>query len=209
MNIFDGIDEKDFEALTCCIQAVKKAYKKDEIIFNAGDKITSVCYVAEGKVQLVKDGYDGNKIIITNTVKGETFAEAFIFAEKEKSSICAIAMEDTQILFLNCKKILSICSNSCRFHKTLLENIVKIIATRNILLQERIELLSKKTLRDRILYMLFKEKTKHKTNIFEITYSREQMAEYIGADRSALSRELSKMKQEKILDYHKNSFKLY
>lgn len=209
MNIFDGIEEKDFEALTACMQAVKKSYKKGEIIFNTGDKITSVCYVSEGKVQLVKDDYDGNKIIITNVVKGDSFAEAFVFAGKEKSFVCAIALEDTQILFLNFKKILSIYSNTCQFHKRLLENILKIIASKNILLQERIELLSKKTLKERILYMLFKEKIKHNTNIFEITYSREQMAEYIGADRSALSRELSKMKQEKILDYHKNSFKLY
>ncbi len=207
MHIFSGIDSTDLNNLLNCLQAVKKTYEKNEIIFDVKDKITSVCLILEGKVQLSQDDYEGNKIIISNLSKDETFGEAFVCAGIKESSICATAIEHTEILFLNLERIMSICSNSCPFHRRLLENIIKIIAAKNIFLQERIEALSKKTLRERVLNFLHKNKPG--AEIFEIPFSREQLAQYLGADRSALSRELSKMKKEKIIDYHKNSFKLF
>lgn len=208
MNVFDGIDENELKLLTKCLQAVKKTYKKDEIIFDIGDEIKSAAYILEGSVQLAKDDYAGNKIIINHLSKGDTFAEAMVFAGAEESAVCAKAIEESCILFLNFEKILSICSNSCRFHKKLISNIIKIISLKNLDLRERIELLSKKNLRERILCMLHKAKLNSKSNIFKIPYSREQMAEFIGADRSALSRELSRMKREGLIDYHKNTFRL-
>lgn len=208
MNIFDGIDTESLKLLTNCLQAVEKTYKKEEIIFDIGDEITAVAYIIEGAVQLSKDDYEGGKVILEHISEGEIFAQSMVCAGVEKSSVCAIAIEDTRILFMDFKRILSICSNSCPFHKRLVENIIKNISLKNMMLQERIELLAKKTLRERILYMLLKEKRKTGKNIFEIPYSREQMAQYLAADRSALSRELSNMKCEKIIDFHKNSFKL-
>lgn len=208
MNIFTGIEETDLNALTNCLQAVKKTYMKDEIIFDTGDKITAVAYVLDGLVQLSKDDYDGNKVIIGNISATETFGESMVCAGIKKSLVSAKALENTQILFLDFSRILSICSNNCKFHKQLIENMIKIISFTNINLQDRIELLSKKSLRERILYMLFKEKQKSDKIVFEIPYSREQMAEFICADRSALSRELSNMKAENIIDYQKNIFKI-
>lgn len=208
MKIFDGIDEKELDSMLNCLQSVKKTYFKGENVFDIGDRITAVVCVLEGSVQLIKDDYEGNRIIISNVGKGEIFAEAFICAGVEKSKICAKTLEDTQVLFLNFKRILSICPTSCSFHKKLVENLVKIIALKNIELQGRLELLSKKTLKERILYLLYKEKAKTESVVFEIPYSREQMAEYIGANRSALSRELSKMQEQKMISYHKNSFRL-
>ena len=207
MNIFDGINDDEFELLTKCLQAVKKTYKKDEIIFDIGDLVTSAAYILEGSVQLAKDDYTGNKIIINHLSKGDTFAEAMVFDGWEEGAVWAKAIGESCILFLNFEKIFSICSNSCRLHKKLISNIIKIISLKNLDLRERIELLSKKSLRERILYMLHKAKLNSKSSIFKIPFSREQMAEYICADRSALSRELSRMKREGLIDYHKNMFK--
>lgn len=208
MNIFEGINNKDIELLTNCLQAVKKTYKKNEIIFDIGNNVTSVAYIIDGCVQLSKDDYEGNKIIIKHLTKADTFAESMVFAGTSKSLICAKAIEDTTVLFLNFKRILYTCSNSCPFHRRLIENIIKIISLKNLMLQERIELLSKKTIKERILNMLLKEKLKSDKEIFQIPYSREQMAEFTGVDRSALSRTLSKMKTDGIIDYHKNMFKI-
>ncbi len=209
MSIFEGIEESQKDALFSCLQSVKKSYLKGEIIIDSGEKITSVGYVLDGNIQISKDDFSGNKVIIGRASKGETFAEAFVCAGIEKSKISIEALEDSQILFLDFKRILNVCSNSCPFHKKLIENIIKVIAQKNLFLQERIELLSKKTLRERIFYLLNKEKAKCGESIFEIPYSREQMAEFLGADRSALSRELSAMQKAGLIDFHKNSFKVY
>ena len=144
MNIFDGINDDEFGLLTKCLQAVKKTYKKDEIIFDIGDRVKSAAYILEGSVQLAKDDYAGNKIIINHLSKGDTFAEAMVFAGAEESAVRAKAIEESCILFLNFEKILSTCSNSCRFHKKLISNIIKIISLKNLDLRERIELLSRK-----------------------------------------------------------------
>lgn len=208
MKIFDGISENEIKSLINCLQAVNRSYKKNEIIFDTDDEIISVAYILSGSVQLSKNSYEGSRIIIGNLLKNETFGEAMVCAGLKKSLICAKALEDTEILFLDIKKILSTCPNNCHFHKRLIENLVKIIAYKNIALQEKIYLLTQKTLREKVLYMLHNEKLKVKKDIFDIPYSREEMAEFLSTDRSSLSRELSKMKSEGILDYHKNSFKL-
>lgn len=208
MNIFSGIKDEDKKALFACLQAVKKTYKKGEIIFDIDDEITSVAYIKSGVVELSKDDYSGSKLIISNLGKGETFAEAIVCSGAGKSSVCATAKEDTEILALNLTKILSVCTNACQFHQRLIANIIKIIALKNLMLGSRIELLSKKTLEERILQLLHEQKSNAKSEFIKIPYSREQMAAYIAADRSALSRQLSKMKQKGIIDYHKNTFRL-
>lgn len=208
MDIFEGIEENQKTSLLNCLQTVEKSYKKGEMIFDINQKLTSALYVSDGRVQLIKDDYNGSKIIISQVHPNQTFGISLAYSENP-STVSAYAIEDTRIMFLNLKRVLTVCSNACPFHQKLIQNIIKIISEKNLIHQERIELLSKKTLREKILSFLYKEKIRMKTDVFEISYSREQMAHYLGADRSALSRELSKMKSEKIIDFHKNSFRLF
>ena len=114
-----------------------------------------------------------------------------------------------KFFFLNFNNILNICPQNCIFHKKILENLIKIIAQKNLFLQDRLEMFSHKTLKERILYLLTKYRPAKDSGVFEIPYTREQMAQYLGVNRSALSRELSKLKSERLLDFHKNSFKLF
>ena len=207
MNIFDNISESEKHLLYKCVKAVLKHYKKGEIVFYADENIDSICYVIEGNIELTKNDYDGNEILLTRIGKGETFAETFVCAGT-KSIVQAKSIDDTKILFLNFNNILNICSQNCIFHKKLLENLISIIAQKNLILQDRLEMFSHKTLKERILYLLTKYKSAD-NSVFEIPYTREQMAKYLGVNRSALSRELSKLKSEKLLDFHKNYFKLY
>ena len=209
MNIFDTINENDKQSLLNCLRAVKKTYLKDEIIFDNTKEIFSVGYIIKGHVRILKDDYEGNKIIITDIHEGETFGEAIVLGNFKMFQQEAVAVCDTEILFMDIKRVLTTCQNSCQFHRKLIENIIKTVVQKNNFLQERLELLAKKTLRERILYFLYNEKSKQNETIFKIQYSREQMAEFLRADRSALSRELSKMKKENILDYHKNLFKIF
>lgn len=209
MDIFQNIDNNCLTQLLDCLQAVKKTYKKGEIIFDINDEIKSVACVETGEVQILKDDYYKNKIIIATIKEGETFAQAMVLSGQKYSNVCAKATQDTKILFLDFKRIINTCSNSCQFHRQLLENIIKQSAKKNLILQKKIELLSQNTLREKILYFLYDEKKKSKTDFIKIPYNREEMANYLCSDRSSLSRELAKMKKEKIIDFHKNTFRLF
>ena len=207
MNIFDNISESEKHLLYKCVKAVLKNYQNGEIIFSADENIDSVGYVIEGNIELTKNDYNGNEILLTRISKGETFAETFVCAGA-KSIVQAKAIDNTKVLFLNLNNILNICPQNCIFHKKLLENLIKIIAQKNLFLQDRLEMFSHKILKERILYLLTKYKSAD-SSVFEIPYTREQMAKYLGVNRSALSKELAKLKAEKLLDFHKNSFKLF
>lgn len=207
MDIFDRITQQEKHQLFKYLQAGTKTFSKGEIIFDIGDKVTSVGYVEYGRVELRKNDFEGNEIIVARVTKNETFAETFA-CTKVKSKVCATAIEETKVLFLNFNRILSVCTNSCPFHRKLLENLINVIATKNLLLQDRIELLSKKTLRERIFSLLLRQKQICGTDIFEIPYSREQMAQFLGANRSALSRELTRLKNENLIDFHQNLFRI-
>lgn len=206
--LFDGISEENLASLKTCLNAVKKTYLKGEIIYNYGDKLTSVGYILSGKVQIIKDDYENNKIIISEQKENETFAESLVCSGIKESNIIVVASVDSEVLFIDFKRILSVCNNSCQFHKQLIENVIRIIAKKNVFLNTRIELLTKQSLREKIKMYLAYQKQNSNKDIFEIPFSREEMASFLGVNRSALSRELSKMKEENIIDFHKNSFKL-
>lgn len=209
MQLFDEISEQNFLKLKECLKAVKKSYLKDEIIFDYGDKLSAVGYVLSGKVRILKDDFENNKVLIAEVEKTQTFAEALVCAGIKKSPVTVIAAEDSEILFIDFQKILGVCASSCPFHKQLIENIIKIIANKNLFLNSRIELLSKKSLKERIMFYLKSQKEKQNKEIFEIPFSREKMAQYLAVDRSALSRELCRMKSANLLDFHKNSFRIF
>ena len=208
MNIFDNISESEKHLLYKCVKAVLKNYKKGELVFSVDENIDSIVYVIEGNIELTKNDYNGNEIILTRLGNEEIFAETFVCAGA-KSIVQAKAIDNTKVLFLNFNNILNICPQNCIFHKKLLENLIKIIAQKNLFLQDRLEMFSHKTLKERIIYLLTKYKSAKDNSVFEIPYSREQMAQYLGVNRSALSKELAKLKSEKILDFHRNSFKLF
>ena len=208
VNLFNNINTDNLSALKACLRAVNKKYFKDEIIYNYDDNITSVGYILKGKVKVFKDDYENRRVLVANHSEGETFAEAFVCLGIKQSPIIVLAEEDTEMLFIDFNRILGVCNNSCQFHTQLIDNIIKIIAEKNIYLNFRIEMLSKSSLRERIKIYLVNQKGSFSENIFEIPFSREDMADFLGVNRSALSRELSKMKEENLIDYHKNSFKI-
>lgn len=207
-KLFDGIEEKDKETLFKCFNAVKKSFFKDEIILEPEQKIDSVIYVSNGCIKIIKDDFNRNKIIIDTIKKGETFAEAVVCSGIKKCPNFVYAQTDATLYFINIEKILNPCTEACLFHKKLLQNLVKSISEKNMFLNQRIELLTKKSLRERILIYLKKQKNKTNDKIFEIPHSREEMAQYLGVNRSALSRELCIMKAQKLIDFHKNSFSI-
>ncbi len=204
--LFDDISFDNIETVVQCIGAREKKYSKNQSIIRQGDRIDFVGIVLSGAVKITKSDFNGKEIIIGEISKGDVFGEVFACAEVVSSPVWVEALTETRVLFLPYSKIITSCSSSCQFHHRLISNMLKIIARKNLYLNQRIEIISKPSLREKInSYFTFVSKGEKE---FTIPLSRQELASYISADRSALSNELSKMQKEGLIKYHKNSFQI-
>ena len=207
-NLFSEISESEIKSLLKCTGAFEKTYKKNDIIFHAGDSAKYMGLVVFGSVNIIVNYYWGGSNILGHVAAGQIFAEAYsLIAEKEL--LCDVtADEDTTVLFLNTEKLLTVCKNGCPNHILLMQNLLKISARKNLSLSSRMMHTASKRIRDRLLSYLSEQALLTGSNRFSIPFSRQQLADYLGTERSALSGELSKMHRDGLIDYHKNSFTL-
>ncbi len=206
-KLFDGISEDDFFSMLACLGTFEKEYHKNEYIVREGEGIHFVGAVLLGKVKIIKTDYQGNELIIAEIAEGELFAEVFACAEISQSPVSIVAAKESVIVFLDYRKIISTCSSSCLFHRQLIANMLQIVANKTLYLNQRMDVISKRVLRDKILTYFDYESKGRKS--FSIDMNREELAAFLCADRSALSNELSKMKKAGLIDYHKNEFTLF
>ncbi len=203
-KLFYEISEKDFNSMLHCLGAFEKNYSKSEVILNEGDSINFIGAVLEGSVRISKTDYNGNESIIAEVLAGDIFAEVFACAEIFRSPVTIISSTQSRVLFLDYRKIITACSSSCVFHQKLISNMLSVVANKSLYLNRRIDVISQKTLRNKILTYFYYESMGRKR--FSIAMNREELANFLCADRSALSNELSKMKKAGLIDYSKNEF---
>ena len=164
--------------------------------------------VLTGAVDMIKEDIWGNRTMLVRSYPEDIFGETFACGEDTLSVVTFVAAEDTKVLFLSFCRVMHTCTHACRFHQTLVENMVRLIARKNRELMRKIEVVSKRTIRDKLLAYLSLQAQTQDSPYFDIPLGRVELAEYLCVDRSALTRELAKMKEEGILDYDRNSFRL-
>jgi len=206
--LFKGISEEELDSLIKCVGFRRIVYSEGNIIFSHGDIIREVGFVLKGSVQVVREDFWGNRSIISQLERGDFFGEVYAALEERKMANTVIAAQRSEILFFDCGKILSLCHKNCVFHQKLISNFIRVIAEKNIMLMEKITHISQRSTREKVLSFLSSQAEKSGGRYFTIPFSRQEMADYLSVDRSALSKELSRMKAEKIIDYDKNSFRL-
>jgi CRP-like cAMP-binding protein len=204
--LFKGIAFSDFDRMLACISADTAKYQKKEIILLSGDAVDFVGLVLSGSVQIIKEDIDGRITILTELGVSELFGEAFACAEIAQSPVTVQAVEDTEVLLINYKRIITSCASACPFHTKLIENMLRLIAQKNLMLNQKIEILSKRTTREKLL--AFFEIQRGPARKFTIAYNREELAHYLCIDRSAMSGELCKMRDEGLIRFQKNSFEI-
>ena len=203
-SLFLGISTDDYEKLLHCLSARLAGYAKGDVILMSGDAIYNVGLVLDGRVTIVKEDIDGNSTILTEMSASDIFGEVFVCADVPHSPVTILASEDTQILYVDYKKIISTCRSACPFHIKLIENMLKIIADKTLMLNQKIEILSKRSIRKKLI--CFFDYQRGTADKFTIPYNREEMANYLCIDRSALSFELCKMRDENLIKFNRNSF---
>lgn len=206
-KIFQNITDKDIRKLLPCLKASVKKFKKNQIIFHQGDFIEKVGIILYGELKIEKIDFWGNSSILKILTNYEMFGEIYAF-EKQPLEVSIISNTDSEILFINFNKIISPCESACTFHTQLIINLLKIFANKTAAMNKKIEILSKRSIEDKLLTYLKSISLKTKNNEFSIPYNRQELADFLGVNRSALSKELMRLEKDGIIKYHKNNFKL-
>ena len=206
--MFIGITETDIESMLRCLSATQKRYDKNSFIYSEGDAAENIGIVLSGAVHVLREDFWGKRNILTRAEAGGLFGEAFACAGVDKLLVSVIAAEDAEILFVNCKRVMISCSSACAFHATLIKNLILILAQRNVLLTQKLGHITQPTTREKLLSYLSEQARLAGTGFFDIPFNREELADYLSVERSAMSAELSKMRKDGLVRYRKNHFEL-
>ncbi len=207
-RLFAGIETQDIRAMMSCMNAQLSSYKKGEYIFRQGDVIDSLFIVLEGSVHIQSDDYWGNRSILNEVNKGGIFGEAYAVHNTSPTLNDAVASNDSVIAVFSLKKMMTVCSNMCRFHSLVIENLVDILATNNLSLVQKLTHITKRSTREKLIsYLSLQSKLNH-SNSFSIPFNRQQLADFLAIDRSAMSKQLCEMRDEGLIEFHKNNFTL-
>lgn len=212
VRLFNQINENQLDSLLRCLQAKVKTYSKGEYILTEDDKVKSVGIILKGSAEIIKDDVFGRRSIISVLRPKDLFGEALACLSKPQgltgNMINVYCSMDAEVMFIDYEKIVHTCSSSCSFHSKLIQNMLGILAQKNVLLNKKLEYLMIKGLRDRISAYLIDMCAVSGKKEFDITINRQQLADYLSVDRSALSRELGRMKNEGLIDYKGSYFKV-
>jgi len=208
ISLFTDIEITDIKSLLTCLSAKTQHFKANTTVFLAGNKAEYVGIVLSGRVQVVKEDFYGNKNIVASVEKGQLFGEAFACADLEILPVSVFSVEDSEIMLIDYKKIITTCSNTCSFHSKLIYNMLTIVANKNIMLSQKIEFISKRTTKEKLLAYLSYEAKKAGSNSFTIQFNRQELADFLSVDRSAMSAELCKLKDSGVIEFAKNKFVL-
>ena len=206
--LFAEIKSEDLIPLLDRLRADAKNYRKKDVIISEGEAARYVGIVLSGSVQIEMGDYYGNRTILSTAEPSELFAESFACAEVKSIPINVVASENCEVMLIDCRRIMHSCTNACNFHSQMIFNLMRIVATKNIIFHQKIEITSKRTTREKLMaYLMFQAK-RAKQSRFEIPFDRQELADYLGVDRSGLSAEISRLKAEGVIDCRKNQFEL-
>jgi CRP-like cAMP-binding protein len=206
--LFAGISDNELGSLMKCLGCTFRAYKRGENVYLAGDIAREIGLVACGRVRIVKDDFYGNQNIIAEVSEGGIFAEAAVCSGAGVLTVNVVAATDAEIMFFDFQRVIATCSSACIFHTLLIRNMLSVFARKNLLLAGKMEHITKRTTREKLLSYLTEQSQIRNSNAFEIPFNRQELADFLSVERSALSAEMSKLKANGVIAYHKNRFEI-
>ena len=207
-KLFSGIAEDEIAAMLKCLQAKKETYKKGDFILRVGTTTEPIGLVLEGSALVIQEDIWGNRNILSKIGPGHAFAASFACSQGAVVNSSVIAETPVTVMFLNVKKILTVCSTTCEHHSRIIRNLLSELAEKNLMSNEKLSHMGQRSTRAKLMSYFSAEAQKNGSYEFDIPYSRQQLADYLAVERSGLSLELSKMRDEGILEFHKNHFVL-
>ncbi|HCA05525.1 MAG TPA: Crp/Fnr family transcriptional regulator [Ruminococcaceae bacterium] len=207
-SFFSGLNENEINSILSCLETREKSFKKGAVIFNPGESIDVIGLVTRGSVNIISSLYWGKSSIVKQVAAGNIFGGEYAAIPRQKLLYEISAASDCSVLFIDFKKLTEVCKNVCPFHQILIQNYLRVTAQSTLDLSSRAVHTASKSTRERLM-SYFSEQAKISGSVyFTIPFSRQELADYLGVERSALSNTLSKMQKDGLIQYHKNEFKL-
>lgn len=207
-ELFANISETDIEQMLVCFNAVKKKYSEGQIIFNAGDKINQMGIVLSGRVYMESNDITGNKSIIRELVIGEILGELYALSKNGRLIFDAVAHEDAELLFVDVDKVMTPCARACTRHLTTMKNLLTELAGKACNLDRKLCHMSMRTTREKLMSYLTEESRRQNSSCVKIPFNRQELADYLCVERSAMSKELHRMKRDGLVDFEGNVFSI-
>lgn len=199
--LFEGIKETELESLVENGGVRVQAFQKDQFLIHQGDKAKGVGLVLEGRLHILREDFLGNREILAEVTAGDIFDEVYAILQGEPQSVAVAAASDGQVAFFSTERLLE--------NREVMGNMIKVLARKNLFLTRKMSHLSRKTIREKLISYLSEEGSRQGSADIHIPFNRQQLADYLSVERSALSRELSKMKDEEMIWFYKDHFLLY
>ncbi len=207
-RLFAGVSDDEIVAMLSCLDAGLHEYKKGEYVFSQGECLNHIMVLVEGELHIQRDDYWGNRSIVNRVAVGEMFGEAYIAPESGTLINDVVATRDSAVIFFDVKRIITVCSSACRFHSIVVQNLFFDISDKNRRLVQKLGHISKRSTREKLISYLSDEAKRQNSASFIIPFNRQQLADFLSVDRSAMSNELCKMRDEGLLEFDKSAFKL-
>lgn len=207
-QLFSGVGEDEIVPLLGCLNARLRTCKKGEYIFRQGEKIGDITVLVEGQLHIQRDDYWGNSNIISSVSVGEMFGEAYVAPDSGTLANNVIAIKDSTVIFFDAQKIISTCPCACNYHTAVVKNLVFAISDKNRKLVRKLGHMAHRTTREKLMSYLSEESARRGSPSFVIEFNRQQLADYLSVDRSAMSNELCKMRDEGLIEFDKSNFTL-
>ena len=192
-SIFEGIENTDVLKMLKCFEARKMLFKKDRTIISNIINVKTVGIILSGTANIIRYDYNGNRSIIEKLEKNSVFGEVF---SRVGSDISVIATSDCEVLFIDYEHIIKRCKKGCSYHSTLTDNVLKLLSQKIVDLNERLEILSKRTIRDKLLSYFEFLASESPRRSFYLPFTYTDLADYLSVDRSAMMREIKNLKEE-------------
>lgn len=208
-KLFSGVGDEEISTMLSCLGASLFTYKKGEFVLRQGEHLSNILVLVEGSLHIQRDDYWGNRSILGHIGIGEIFGEAYAAPDSGTLLNDVIAVEDSAVYFFDVKRVISTCSSACRFHTMVVQNLFFAISEKNRTLVQKLDYLSRRTTREKLISYLSEEAKKQNSPCITIPFNRQQLADYLSVDRSAMSNELGKMRDEGLLEFEKNRFRLF
>ena len=196
-KLFAGVEDAEITLMLSCLEARSHSYRKGQYVLRQGEHLSDILILVNGCLHIQKDDYWGNRSILAQIDVGEIFGEAYV-----------VATEDSTVFFFDAKRVITTCSSACRFHTLVVQNLFFAISEKNKSLVQKLDHISRRTTREKLISYLSAEARRQNSASITIPYNRQQLADFLSVDRSAMSNELCKMRDEGLIVFKKNQFQL-
>jgi len=207
-KLFKDLTIEEIEKSLKDLNAKKQTFEKNNLVYELGKPIDRIGLVISGNANVIKEDFWGNRTILTQLNPGNIFGEVMNFQKNKNPNINVEISKKSEILFFDFKKIFDSKEILESYNKKLILNMFSIVTKKSILLTEKIEHITKKSVREKIFSYLSTCAFKYESNSFKINFNRQELADYLSIERTALSRELSKMQEENLINFKNNQFTL-